>query len=76
MKSNAKQGYGQHQIKNLKELELIVLLKSLWPYLMIHKARVIIAMALLVSSKGVAFLIPWTFKHIVDAFDGGSPEQL
>ncbi len=28
------------------------------------------------SSKGVAFLIPWTFKHIVDAFDGGSPEQL
>ena len=43
---------------------------------MIHKARVIIAMALLVSSKGVAFLIPWTFKHIVDAFDGGSPEQL
>ena len=76
MKSNAKQGYGQHQIKNLKELELIVLLKTLWPYLMIHKARVIIAMALLVSSKGVAFLIPWTFKHIVDAFDGGSPEQL
>jgi len=76
LKSNAKQGYGQHQIKNLKELELIVLLKSLWPYLMIHKARVIIAMALLVSSKGVAFLIPWTFKHIVDAFDGGSPEQL
>lgn len=76
MKSNAKQGYGQHQIKNLKELELIVLLKSLWPYLMIHRARVIIAMALLVSSKGVAFLIPWTFKHIVDAFDGGSPEQL
>tara|TARA_B110000091_G_scaffold198747_1_gene227965 strand:- start:652 stop:2457 length:1806 start_codon:yes stop_codon:yes gene_type:complete len=76
LKSNAKQGYGQHQIKNLKELELIVLLKTLWPYLMIHKARVIIAMALLVSSKGVAFLIPWTFKHIVDAFDGGSPEQL
>lgn len=76
MKSNAKQGYGQHQIKNLKELELIVLLKTLWPYLMIHKARVIIAMALLVSSKGVAFLIPWTLKHIVDAFDGGSPEQL
>jgi len=43
---------------------------------MIHKARVIIAMALLVTAKGVAFVIPWTFKHIVDAFDGGSPEQL
>ncbi|MGY8839658.1 ABC transporter ATP-binding protein/permease [Candidatus Njordibacter sp. Uisw_039] len=43
---------------------------------MIHKARVIIAMALLVGAKGVAFVIPWTFKHIVDALDGGSPEQL
>ena len=43
---------------------------------MIHKARVIIAMALLVSAKGVALVIPWVFKHIVDALDGGSPEQL
>ena len=76
MKSSDQQGYGQHKIKELKELELIALLKSLWPYLMIHKARVIIAMALLVTAKGVAFVIPWTFKHIVDAFDGGSPEQL
>ena len=54
MKSNAKQGYGEHKVKALKELELMVLLKSLWPYLMIHKARVIIAMALLVSAKAVA----------------------
>jgi ABC-type transport system involved in Fe-S cluster assembly fused permease/ATPase subunit len=76
LKSSAQQGYGQQEIKNLKELELIVLLKTLWPYLMIHKARVIIAMALLVGAKGVAFVIPWTFKHIVDALDGGSPEQL
>ena len=43
---------------------------------MINKARVIIAMALLVSAKGVALVIPWVFKHIVDALDGGSPEQL
>ena len=76
MKSSAQQGYDQQEIKDLKELELIVLLKTLWPYLMIHKARVIIAMALLVAAKGVAFVIPWTFKHIVDALDGGSPEQL
>lgn len=76
MKSNAKQGYGEHKVKELKELELMVLLKSLWPYLMIHKARVIIAMALLVSAKGVALVIPWVFKHIVDALDGDSPEQL
>ena len=76
MKSSVQQGYGQQEIKDLKELELIVLLKTLWPYLMIHKARVIIAMALLVGAKGVAFVIPWTFKHIVDALDGGSPEQL
>ena len=76
MKSNAKQGYGEHKVKALKELELMVLLKSLWPYLMIHKARVIIAMALLVSAKAVALVIPWVFKHIVDALDGESPEQL
>ena len=76
MKSNVQKGYGQDQVKELKELELIVLLKSLWPYLMIHKARVIIAMALLVSAKGVALVIPWVFKHIVDALDRGSTEQL
>ena len=76
MKTSAKQGYGQHQVKELKELELMVLLKSLWPYLMIHKARVIIAMALLVSAKGVALVIPWVFKHIVDALDSDTPEQL
>ena len=76
MKSNVQKGYGQDQVKELKELELMALFKSLWPYLMIHKARVIIAMALLVSAKGVALVIPWVFKHIVDALDGGSPEQL
>ncbi|MFT7178397.1 MAG: ABC-type transport system involved in Fe-S cluster assembly fused permease/ATPase subunit [Oceanospirillaceae bacterium] len=76
MKSSAKQEYGQHQIKELKELELIVLLKALWPYLMIHKVRVVIAMALLVSAKGVSLVIPWIFKHIVDALDGTSPEKL
>jgi len=76
LKSNVQKGYGQDQVKELKELELMALLESLWPYLMIHKARVIIAMALLVSAKGVALVIPWVFKHIVDALDGGSPEQL
>ena len=76
MKTSAKRGYGQHQIKSLNEIELIALLKSLWPYLMVHKARVIIAMALLVGAKSIAFVIPWTFKKIVDALEGGSPEQL
>ncbi|MDE1062039.1 MAG: ABC transporter ATP-binding protein/permease [Pseudomonadales bacterium] len=54
----------------------MTILKSLWPYLMVHKARVIIAMVFLVSAKGVALVIPWVFKHIVDTLDGGSPEQL
>lgn len=76
MKASAQRGYGQHKVKDFKELELMVLLKALWPYLMIHKVRVIIAMALLVGAKGVTFVIPWTFKHLVDALDGGSPEQL
>ena len=43
---------------------------------MVHKARVIIAMVFLVSAKGVALVIPWVFKHIVDTLDGGSLEQL
>ena len=76
MKASAQRGYGQHKVKDFKELELMVLLKALWPYLMIHKARVIVAMLLLIAAKGVAFVIPWTFKHLVDALDGGSPEQL
>jgi ATP-binding cassette subfamily B protein len=76
LKTSAKRGYGQHQIKSLNEIELIALLKSLWPYLMVHKARVVIAMALLVGAKSIAFVIPWTFKKIVDALEGGSPEQL
>lgn len=76
MKASAQRGYGQHKVKDFKELELMVLLKALWPYLMIHKVRVIIAMALLVGAKGVSFVVPWAFKHIVDALDGGSPEQL
>ena len=33
-------------------------------------------MALLVGAKSIAFVIPWTFKKIVDALEGGSPEQL
>ena len=76
MKSNTKKGSGEDKVKELKELELITILKSLWPYLMVHKARVIIAMVFLVSAKGVALVIPWVFKHIVDTLDGGSPEQL
>jgi ATP-binding cassette subfamily B protein len=43
---------------------------------MVHKTRVVIAMALLVGAKSIAFVIPWTFKKIVDALEGGSPEQL
>ncbi|MDC9720538.1 MAG: ABC transporter ATP-binding protein/permease [Gammaproteobacteria bacterium] len=76
MKASAQRGFGQHPVKELNELELMVLLKTLWPYLMIHKIRVIVAMALLVGAKGVAIIIPWTFKQVVDAFEGGSPEQL
>ena len=76
MKSNTKKSSGEDKVKELKELELITILKSLWPYLMVHKARVIIAMVFLVSAKGVALVIPWVFKHIVDTLDGGSLEQL
>ena len=76
MLKKARRGSGQDKVKELKELELIAILKSLWPYLMVHKTRVIIAMVFLVSAKGVALVIPWVFKHIVDTLDGDSLEQL
>jgi len=76
MLKKARRDSDQDKVKELKELELIAILKSLWPYLMVHKTRVIIAMVFLVSAKGVALVIPWVFKHIVDTLDGDSLEQL
>jgi ATP-binding cassette subfamily B protein len=75
LKPSAQRGYGQHPVKNLKELELIVLLKTLWPYLMLHKLRVVLSMILLVGAISVGLLLPWALKHVVDAL-AEQPDQL
>jgi len=69
MKSSMKRGYGQHPIKTFQEIELWNLVKTLWPYLLIHKARVIVAMLCLVGAIGVSLGMPWALKELVDALE-------
>jgi ATP-binding cassette subfamily B protein len=69
MKSSMKKGYGQHPIKTFQEIELWNLVKTLWPYLLIHKARVIIAMLCLVGAIAVSLGMPWALKELVDALE-------
>ena len=69
MKSNIKRSYGQHPIKSYKDIEFLALIKTLWPYLLIHKARVTIAMLCLVGAIGVSVAMPWALKELVDALD-------
>ncbi|HCH23367.1 MAG TPA: metal ABC transporter permease [Oceanospirillaceae bacterium] len=64
-----KRGYGQHPIKTFQEIELWNLVKTLWPYLLIHKARVIVAMLCLVGAIGVSLGMPWALKELVDALE-------
>ena len=64
-----KGGYGQHPIKSFQEIELWNLVKTLWPYLLIHKARVIVAMLCLVGAIAVSLGMPWALKELVDALD-------
>ena len=69
MKSSMKKGYGQHPIKTFQEIELWNLVKTLWPYLLIHKARVIVAMLCLVGAIAVSLGMPWALKELVDALE-------
>ena len=69
MKSSMKRGYGQHPIKTFQEIELWNLVKTLWPYLLIHKARVIVAMLCLVGAIGVSLGMPWALKELVDSLE-------
>ena len=69
MKSHMKGGYGQHPIKSFQEIELWNLIKTLWPYLLIHKARVIVAMLCLVGAIAVSLGMPWALKELVDSLE-------
>ncbi|MDP6968172.1 MAG: ABC transporter ATP-binding protein/permease [Gammaproteobacteria bacterium] len=76
MKSNIKRSYGQHPIKPFKDIAFWALLKTLWPYLLIHKARVVIAMLCLVGAIGVSVAMPWALKGLVDALDNDMGKAL
>ena len=44
-------------------------IKTLWPYLMTFKGRVILAILALIAAKGATLLMPWALKEIIDAVD-------
>ncbi|KPW00244.1 Lipid A export ATP-binding/permease protein MsbA [Pseudoalteromonas sp. P1-8] len=44
-------------------------IKTLWPYLMTFKGRVILAILALIAAKGATLLMPWALKKIIDAVD-------
>ncbi|WP_442961378.1 ABCB family ABC transporter ATP-binding protein/permease [Pseudoalteromonas sp.] len=44
--------------------------KTLWPYLMVFKGRVVLAVLALIAAKGATLLMPWALKEIIDAVDG------
>lgn len=44
-------------------------IKTLWPYLMAFKGRVILALLALIAAKGATLLMPWALKEIIDAVD-------
>ncbi|RZF94293.1 ABC transporter ATP-binding protein/permease [Pseudoalteromonas sp. CO302Y] len=44
-------------------------IKTLWPYLMSFKGRVILAILALIAAKGATLLMPWALKEIIDAVD-------
>lgn len=44
-------------------------IKTLWPYLMTFKGRVILAVLALIAAKGATLLMPWALKEIIDEVD-------
>jgi ATP-binding cassette subfamily B protein len=44
-------------------------IKTLWPYLMTFKGRVILAVLALIAAKGATLLMPWALKEIIDAVE-------
>ena len=44
-------------------------IKTLWPYLMAFKGRVLLALLALIAAKSATLLLPWALKEIIDAVD-------
>lgn len=52
-------------------------LKSLWPYLIEYRGRIVIAMLSLVAAKLATIVVPFILKHIVDGLDSNQlPDKM
>lgn len=66
MRSTAKQPEPQ---KRAEALKLGQTIRTLWPYLMAFKGRVMLAVLALIAAKAATLLMPWALKEIIDALD-------
>ncbi|KKK76850.1 hypothetical protein LCGC14_2859490, partial [marine sediment metagenome] len=60
----------EHTSKHVDAMNLKQSVKTLWPYLMVFKGRVLLAVLALIAAKGATLLMPWALKEIIDAVDG------
>lgn len=60
----------EHTSKHVDAMNLTQSVKTLWPYLMVFKGRVLLAVLALIAAKGATLLMPWALKEIIDAVDG------
>lgn len=60
----------QETIKHQDAMNMNQSIKTLWPYLIAFKGRVLLALLALVAAKGATLLMPWALKEIIDAVDG------
>ena len=68
MRSVAKQPEPQ---KRSYAMPLSQSVKTLWPYLMQFKVRVLLALLCLIGAKAATLLVPFALKEIVDSLDSG-----
>lgn len=68
MRSTAKQPEPQ---KRSYAMPLSQSVKTLWPYLMQFKVRVLLALLCLIGAKAATLLVPFALKEIVDSLDSG-----
>lgn len=66
MRSTAKQ---PEPLKRSEAMNLRQTVKTLWPYLMEFKGRVVLAVLALIAAKAATLLMPWALKEIIDALD-------
>ncbi|GGW49306.1 ABCB family ABC transporter ATP-binding protein/permease [Alishewanella tabrizica] len=51
-------------------------IKTLWPYLMAFKGRVMLALLALIAAKAATLLMPWALKEIIDAVDANRQQLI